>query len=168
MSKNKSAKTTVFTLNGFIKEKVAAAIGFHERTLPNMEWKSIGNLLQLKAQIAVGDLQTFLLGSKTDDELCGKRWLHLLSEIRTHKAFEPCATLPEKNWEPEYRKWFDKLVKLRVDADMAYHEMLYHRTGRQQYSWSRDEMSEHDIAELPAWWFDGTRAKSNLRKLHDA
>ena len=167
--KSRRTETAVATLLGFIITKTAKLTGFHkpeEITLSN--WKIIPQLWWLKIQIKVGDVQTFLLGSKTDDELCGKRWLHLLSEIKEHVEMEPCATLPEKNWEPEYRKWFEKLVELRVDANMTYHEMLYHRTGRQQYSWSRNDMSEASIAKLPDWWFDGTRAKRNLRKLHDA
>jgi len=45
--------------------------------------------------------------------------------------------------------------------------MEYHRTGRQQYSYGRGDMSEQMIAEYPEWWFDGTRAKRKLRELND-
>ena len=41
MSKDKSAKPAIFTLHGYIKAQIAKAIGFHERTLPDMTWKSI-------------------------------------------------------------------------------------------------------------------------------
>ena len=141
MSKDKSAKPAIFTLHGYIKAQIAKAIGFHERTLPDMTWMSILQLLWLKIQIAISDLRTFLVGSKTDDHLCEK-------------------------WEPEYRKWFDKLVKLTVDRDMASFEMDYHRTGKIKYSWTRDDLSEADIAKLPDWWFDGTKAKRQLRKIN--
>ena len=49
---------------------------------------------------------------------------------------------------------------------MASFEMNYHRTGKIQYSWNRDDMSEESIAELPEWWFDGTKAKKQLRKIN--
>ena len=61
--------------------------------------------------------------------------------------------------------WLDELIELSVDREMAYFEMLYHRDGKQKYSWSRDDMSEESIAALPDWWFDGTRAKRQLRKI---
>ncbi len=104
MSKNKSAETAVFTLHGYIKSKVATAIGFHERTLPTMTWKSIFKSCWLKTQIAVANLRTFLVGSRTDDELCGRRWFYLIDQIRDHKDLEPCASLPEEKWEPEFCK----------------------------------------------------------------
>ena len=90
----------------------------------------------------------------------------MIDQIRDHVAIEPPTDLPTEKWEPEYRKWFDKLVKLTVDRDMASFEMNYHRTGKIQYSWNRDDMSEESIAELPEWWFDGTKAKKQLRKIN--
>jgi len=166
MSKDKSAKPAIFTLHGYIKAQIAKAIGFHERTLPDMTWMSILQLLWLKIQIAISDLRTFLVGSRTDDELCGRRWFYLIDQISDHEAIEPSTDLPTEKWEPEYRKWFDKLVKLTVDRDMASFEMDYHRTGKIKYSWTRDDLSEADIAKLPDWWFDGTKAKRQLRKIN--
>ena len=160
MSKNKTTETTTFTLHGYIKAQIARRLGFWERTLPDMTWKSIFMSCWLKTRIAVGDLRTFLVGSKTDDELCGRRWFYLIDEIRVHKAMEPAKTA---HW---YDKWFDKLVKLEVECEMAHFEMHYHRTGRQQYSWSRDDMSAENVAKLPDWWFDGTRAKRKLREIN--
>ena len=156
--KNKTTETTTFTLLGFTKTHIARLTGFHNPE--STPWKLIPQLWWLKIQIAIGNLRTFLVGSRTDEELCGKRWFHLIDRIRDHKAFEP------NPGTPEYDKWFDDLIELRVEQDMAYFEMLYHRTGRPQYSWSRDDMSEANIAALPDWWFDGTRAKRQLRKFN--
>ena len=166
MSKNKTTETTTFTLHGYIKAQIARRLGFWERTLPDMTWKSIFMSCWLKTRIAVGDLRTFLVGSKTDDILCGKRWMYLIDQIRDHKAMEPDHTIGVANWERHYVKWLDELVRLQVDCEMASFEMNYHRTGRPQYSWSRDDMSENDIAELPDWWFDGTKAKRRLREIN--
>ena len=165
--KSKNEETAVLTLLGFIKTKIAKLSGFHKpEDIQLSNWKIIPQLWWLKIQIAVGNVQTFLVGSHSDEILCGKRWEYLVDEIRTHKAIEPCHTLKEENWEREYIKWLDKLVDLEVDAKMTWHEMEYHRTGTQQYSYGRGDMSEHHIAALPEWWFDGTRAKRKLRELN--
>jgi len=164
MREDKSAKPAIFTLHGFIKTQIARLTGFHKPK--EVGWKLIFKSWGLKSSIAVDDLRTFLVGSKTDDELCGRRWFYLIDQIRDHKDLEPCHTLKEENWEREYIDWLDKLVKLSVDCAMASFEMHYHRTGRPQYSWSRDDMSEASIAELPEWWFDGTRAKRKLREIN--
>ena len=166
MSKDKTTETTTFTLHGYIKAQIARRLGFWERTLPDMTWKSIFMSCWLKTRIAVGDLRTFLVGSKTDDELCGRRWFYLIDKIRDHKALEPDTKLPNQYWERHYQKWFDKLVELEVESAMAHFEMDYHRTGRPQYSWSRDDMSAEEIAKLPDWWFDGTKAKRKLREIN--
>ena len=166
MSKNKTTENAVFTLHGYIKTRIAKLMGFQCK-LEDVSWKIMRSSAWLKTQITFDDLRTFLVGSKTDDDLCGKRWMYLIDQIRDHKDLEPCASLPEENWEPEYRKWFDKLVELEVDKDMSWFEMTYHRTGRIQYSWNRDDMSEEMIAKLPEWWFDGTRAKRKLREINE-
>ena len=160
MSKNKSAETAVFTLHGYIKNKIARLIGFHERTLP-VSWKHILFSCWLKTDIALHDLRTFLIGSKTDDALCFKRWVWLGDQIGDHKTKEP--TKPSY----EYTDWFDQLIELRVEREMAWFEMMYHRTGKTQHSWNRNDMSAEDVAELPKWWFDGTRAKRKLREIND-
>ena len=161
--KNKTTESAVITLLDFIKTKIARAIGFHERTLPNMTWKGILQLSWLKVEIAVGNVQTFLLGSSTDVNLCGKRWEYLIGKIQKHKELEPVRlTNPI-----DYKQWFDELVELEVQSSMTWHEMNYHRTGRQQYSYSRNDMSEEMAAAYPEWWFDGTRAKRKLRELND-
>jgi len=162
--KSKNTETAVITLLGFIKTKIAKITGFHNpEEIPLSNWKIIPSLWWLKIQIAVGNLQTFLLGSSTDESLCCRRWIYLIDEIRDHKTFEP-----SKLTNPiDYKQWFDELIKLKVDNEMNNFEILYHRTGRQQYSWSRDDMGEHHIAALPKWWFDGTRAKRKLREIND-
>ena len=165
MSNNKTTETAAITLHGYIKTQIARLTGFHKPK--EVSWKLILFSWGLKTQIAIGNLRTFLVGSRTDDELCGRRWFYLIDQIRDHKDLEPCHTLKEENWEREYIDWLDKLVKLSVECEMAHFEMHYHRTGRQQYSWSRDDMSEASIAKLPEWWFDGTRAKRALRKIND-
>lgn len=157
---SKKTETAVNTLLGFIKTKIAKITGFHNpEEIPLSNWKIIPSLWWLKIQIAVGNVQTFLLGSSTDEALCGRRWEYLIDKIRDHKKLEPSVS--------EYTVWFAKLVELEADKKMTYFEMLYHRTGKQQYSWSRDDMSEHSIAELPKWWFDGTRPKRKLRQIND-
>ena len=157
--KTNTTGTSVFTLHGFIKTQIAKLSGFHKPE--ETPWKIIPKLWLLKTEIAVANLRTFLIGSRTDDDLCGKRYFYLIDKVRAHKAFEP-------NQDTfGYEKWFDKLIDLRVEQEMAYFEMHYHRTGRQQYSWNRDDMSEASIAKLPKWWFDGTRAKRALRKIND-
>ena len=157
MSNNKSVKPAILSLPGFIKEQIATAIGFHERTLPTMTWKSIFQLCWLKFDVAIHDLRTFFIGSKTDDQLCGKRWMYLGDKIRDHRT--------KIDFTPDQDMWLDELIELSVDREMAYFEMLYHRDGKQKYSWSREDMSEEMIAALPDWWFDGTRAKRQLRKI---
>ena len=162
--KSRRTETAVATLLGFIITKTAKLTGFHkpeEITLSN--WKIIPQLWWLKIQIAFSNLQTFLVGSHTDEVLCCKRWEYLIDEIRTHKNLEPSRlTNPI-----DYKQWFDELVELEVDAKMTWHEIEYRRTGRQQYSYSRGDMSEESIAAYPDWWFDGTRAKKKLRELND-
>ena len=72
--KSKNTETAVHTLLGFIVTKVAKITGFkrpEEISLNN--WKIIPSLWWLKIQIAVGNVQTFLLGSKTDEHLCEAR-----------------------------------------------------------------------------------------------
>lgn len=165
MSNNKTTETAVkFTLHGYIKAQIAKAIGFHERTLPDMTWKNILQLSWLKIQIAISDLRTFLVGSKTDDELCGRRWFYLIDLVKAHEESEPKDVVRDKHGS--WNDWFEELVNLSVLREMASFEMNYHRTGRPQYSWSRDDMSEEEIARLPDWWFDGTRAKRQLRKIN--
>jgi len=160
--KNKTTETAVHTLLGFIKTRIAKWMGFQCK-LEDVSWKLMQSSAWLKIQIAVGNLQTFLLGSSTDESLCCRRWIYLIDEIRDHKTFEP-----SKLTNPiDYKQWFDELIKLKVDNEMNNFEILYHRTGRQQYSWSRDDMGEHHIAALPKWWFDGTRAKRKLREIND-
>ena len=173
MREDKSAKPAVFDLHWFIKEKIARMFGFQDTAMPAIRAETTWSFLKLltfkcslKIQIWTGNLRTFLVGSQTDDELCGRRWFYMIDQIRDHVAIEPPTDLPTEKWEPEYRKWFDKLVKLTVDRDMASFEMNYHRTGKIQYSWNRDDMSEESIAELPEWWFDGTKAKRQLRKIN--
>ena len=158
MSKSKSAEPMALTPFGFLRNKIATVIGFHERTLPGMTWKSIVQLLWLKTQIAVGDLRRFLVGSKTDDHLCGERCMYLGDKIRDHKA--------KVDLTRDQEMWLEELVELSVDREMAWFEMHYHRDGKQKYSWSREDMSEESIAELPDWWFDGTRAKRKLREIN--
>jgi len=158
--KSKNTETAVITLLGFIKTRIAKWMGFQCK-LEDVSWKLMQTSAWLKIQIAVDNLQTFLVGSSTDENLCGRRWFYMIDEIRDHKAFEP------NHDTPEYKEWFDKLIKLKVDKEMAHFEMLYHRTGRPQYSWSRDDMGEHHIAALPKWWFDGTKAKRKLREIND-
>ena len=157
MSNNKSVKPAILSLPGFIKEQIATAIGFHERTLPTMTWKSIFQLCWLKFDVAIHDLRTFFIGSKTDDQLCGKRWMYLIDQIAKHRT--------KIDLTMDQEVWLDELIELSVDKEMAYFEMLYHRDGKQKYSWSREDMSEESIAALPDWWFDGTRAKRQLRKI---
>ena len=141
----------------YIKRKIATWIGFHERTLPTMTWKSIFLKCWLSIVIAISDLRTFLIGSKTDDHLCGKRWMYLGDKIRDHRA--------KIELSRDQEMWLEELIELSVDREMAYFEMHYHRDGKQKYSWSREDMSEESIAALPDWWFDGTRAKRQLRKI---
>ena len=76
MSKDKTTETAVFTLHGYIRNKIARTLGFHERTLPTMTWKTIFLNSWLKTQIAVDDLRTLLVGSRTDAHLCCRRWAH--------------------------------------------------------------------------------------------
>ena len=88
--KSRRTETAVATLLGFIITKTAKLTGFHkpeEITLSN--WKIIPQLWWLKIQIAFSNLQTFLVGSHTDEVLCCKRWEYLIDEIRTHKNLEP-------------------------------------------------------------------------------
>ena len=141
----------------YIKRKIATWIGFHERTLPTMTWKSIFLKCWLSIVISINDLRTFLIGSKTDDQLCGKRWMYLGDKIRDHRA--------KIELSRDQEMWLEELIELSVDREMAYFEMHYHRDGKQKYSWSREDMSEESIAALPDWWFDGTRAKRQLRKI---
>ena len=164
MSKNKTTETTTFTLHGYIKAQIARRLGFWERTLPDMTWKSIFMSRWLKTRIAVGDLRTFLVGSKTDDELCGRRWMYLIDRITAHKEAEPKNVVRDEHGT--WNDWFEELVRLEVECEMAHFEMHYHRAGRPQYSWSRDDMSAEDVAKLPDWWFDGTRAKRKLREIN--
>ena len=159
MSNNNSVKPAVFTLHDYIKRKIATWIGFHERTLPTMTWKSIFLKCWLSIVISINDLRTFLIGSKTDDQLCGKRWMYLTEQVAKHKD--------KIDLTMDQEVWLDELIELSVDKEMAYFEMLYHRDGKQKYSWSREDMSEEDIARLPNWWFDGTRAKRKFREIND-
>ena len=83
--------------------------------------------------------------------------MYLIDQIAKHK--DKIALTPDQE------VWLDELIELSVDKEMAYFEMHYHRDGKQKYSWSREDMSEEMIAALPDWWFDGTRAKRQLRKI---
>ena len=157
--KTKTTGTTVFTLHGFIKTKIATLTGFSKPE--KVGWKMILFSWWLKTDIALHDLRTFLIGSKTDDALCFQRWVWLGDQIGDHKTKEP--TKPSY----EYTDWFNQLIELRVEREMAWFEMMYHRTGKTQHSWNRNDMSAEDVAELPKWWFDGTRAKRALRKIND-
>ena len=161
--KNKTTETAVITLLSFIKTKIAKLTGFERpEEIALSEWKIIPQLWWLKIQIAFDNLRMFLVGSDTDFTLCCKRWEYLIDEIRTHKEREP-----SKFTNPiDYRQWFDELVELEVEMTMNIHEKNYHHTGRQQYSYSRNDMSEEMIAAYPEWWFDGTRAKRKLRELN--
>jgi hypothetical protein len=161
--KSKNTESAVITLLGFIKTKTAKLTGFHNpEEIPLSNWKIIPRLWWLKVEIAVGNVQTFLLGSSTDVNLCGKRWEYLIGKIQKHKELEPVRlTNPI-----DYKQWFDELVELEVQSSMTWHEMNYHRTGRQQYSYSRNDMSEEMAAAYPEWWFDGTRAKRKARELN--
>ena len=162
--KSKKTETAVHTLLGFIVTKIAKLTGFQRpEEIPLSNWKIIPQLWWLKIQIAFQNLQTFLVGSSTDENLCCRRWEYLIGKIREHK--ELGASISELT--SEYETWFNELIELEVDAKMTWHEMEFHRTGRQQYSYSRGDMSEHHIAALPEWWFDGTRAKRKLRELND-
>jgi len=162
--KNKTTETAVFTLLGYIRNKIATALGFkHPEEIP---WKMIFLNSWLKIQIAFDDLRTFLIGSKTDDALCFQRWVWLGREVEAHDAFEPSTKLPSEAWEPKYKKWFDKLVELKVQRELAWFEMMYHRNGKTQHSWNYDDMPAEDADELPEWWFDGTRAKRKHREIN--
>ena len=160
MSKNKTTENAVFTLHGYIKTRIAKLMGFQCK-LEDVSWKIMRSSAWLKTDIALHGLRTFLIGSKTDDALCFKRWVWLGDQIRDHKTEEPIQP------SYDYTDWFDQLIKLEVEREMAWFEMTYHRTGKLQYSWSRDDVSEDSIAELPEWWFDGTRAKRKLREVYD-
>ena len=162
MRKDKTTETAVFTLHGYIRNKIARALGFHERTLPTMTWKTIFLNSWLKTQIAVDDLRTLLVGSRTDAHLCCRRWAHLAEKENDLRSKEPTQTQ-----SPEYKKWFKELVELLVEKEMAWFEQKYHRTGKIQYGWNYDDMSAEDADELPEWWFDGTKAKRKLREIRD-
>ena len=156
--KSKNNESAVkYTLHGYIKAAIARKLGFWEVTLPTMTWKSIFLKCWLSIVISINDLRTFLIGSKTDDHLCGKRWMYLGDKIRDHRA--------KIELSRDQEMWLEELIELSVDREMAYFEMHYHRDGKQKYSWSREDMSEEMIAALPDWWFDGTRAKRQLRKI---
>ena len=155
MSNNNSVKPAIFSLPGFIKEQIAKLSGFHHPK--ETPWKLIPISWWLKFNIAIHDLRTFFIGSKTDDQLCGKRWMYLIDQIAKHRT--------KIDLTMDQEVWLDELIELSVDKEMAYFEMLYHRDGKQKYSWSREDMSEESIAALPDWWFDGTRAKRQLRKI---
>ena len=162
MSNNKTTETAAITLHGYIKTQIARLTGFHKPK--EVSWKLILFSWGLKTQIAIGNLRTFLVGSQTDDELCGRRWFYLIDRIKAHKEAEPIDVVRDEHGI--WNEWFEKLVKLEVECEMAHFEMHYHRTGKPQYSWNRDDMTAEDVANLPEWWFDGTKAKRQLRKIN--
>ena len=159
MREDKIAKQAILTLQVLTKTQIARLTRFHKPK--EVGWKLIFKSWGLKSSIAVDDLRTFLVGSKTDDALCFKRWVWLGDQIRDHKMEEPIQP------SYDYTDWFDQLIKLEVEREMAWFEMTYHRTGKLQYSWSRNDVSKDSIAGLPEWWFDGTRAKRKLREVYD-
>ena len=95
-----------------------------------------------------------VFGSKTNYELCVKRWEYLWSVHRTIQDSRPDpVTEPE-----EFEEWIRKLSDVKAEIFFANREADHHRTGC-GLSWRKDDLSDEHIADFPEWWFNLNKYK---------
>ena len=96
-----------------------------------------------------------LFGSKTNYELCVKRWEWLM----TDKSQELRNDRPDPVTHPiDFNAWIEDISDLKAEIFFAYQEANHHRTGA-PLSWRKDDMSDEDILSLPDWWFSINKYK---------
>ncbi len=103
-----------------------------------------------------------VFGSKTNYELCVKRWEWLLTE-RTQELRD---NQPNPVTHPkEFDAWIDEYPDVKAEAFFALRESDHHRTGH-GLSYRKSDMSDEHIASYPEWWFSISKYK-RTRLHHD-
>jgi len=103
-----------------------------------------------------------VFGSKTNYELCVKRWEWLLTE-RTQELRD---NQPNPVTHPkEFDAWIDEYSDVKAEAFFALRESDHHRTGH-GLSYRKSDMSDEHIASYPEWWFSISKYK-RTRLHHD-
>ena len=103
-----------------------------------------------------------VFGSKTNYELCVKRWEWLLTE-RTQELRD---NQPNPVTQPkEFDAWIYEYEDVLAEARIANREADHHRTGG-GLSYRKSDMSDEHIQKLPEWWFSISKYK-RTRLHHD-
>ena len=118
--------------------------------------------LWLKLCIYKDEIYMRVFGSKTNYELCVKRWEWLLTE-RTQELRD---NQPNPVTHPkEFDAWIDEYSDVKAEAFFALRESDHHRTGH-GLSYRKSDMSDEHIQKLPEWWFSISKYK-RTRLHHD-
>ena len=108
------------------------------------------NLCILKDEIRMR-----LFGSKTNYELCCKRWEWLM----TDKSEELRNDAPNPVTQPEaFDRWVEEYSDLKAEIFFALREADHHRSGG-LLSYRKGDMSDAHIQNLPDWWFSINKYK---------
>ena len=154
LNKTKSAVTDFYS---WISDEVKS----HTKVLKKSP-KLYHKYLWLNLCIWKDEIYMRVFGSKTNYELCVKRWEWLMTErLREIKSNQPDSTANPK----EFQDWIYDYANALSEAHIASREADHHRTGC-GLSWRRSDMSDEHIQKLPEWWFSISKYK-RTRIHHD-
>jgi|TARA_B100001964_G_scaffold189543_1_gene211263 hypothetical protein len=112
--------------------------------------------LWLKLCIYKDEIYMRVFGSKTNYELCVRRWEWLLTvrmkEVKNRMPDDQSSN-PKK-----FTDWIYEYGNVIAEAHIASREADHHRSGC-GLSWSKSDMSDENIAEYPEWWFNINKFK---------
>ena len=154
LHKTKSAVTDFYS---WISDEVKS----HTKVLKKSP-KLYHKYLWLNLCIWKDEIYMRVFGSKTNYELCVKRWEWLLTE-RTQELRD---NQPNPVTHPkEFDAWIDEYSDVKAEAFFALRESDHHRTGH-GLSYRKSDMSDEHIASYPEWWFSISKYK-RTRLHHD-